>query len=291
MRIISELKTIPRDVPNLSTIIISILRSFKMHLGNNASMSRILLLLSLSIVKVLAQSVNLSQFQQINGFPSACTKAYNTPIPGCTANDFTNDNPCSQTCVAGLMALTSLINSSCAGISTSPNTLIGLFFEGQGVQALCPAVSSIPIPTQPQTSAQPPVTTAPAQGPPPPATSTSNVQSSSSSSLSPIILSTSSVAVVTSQTTTTPMATANPSQTPIPPVSNPSSSASLPSFTLSQPPSSTASAQAQSTSSSNSFGGSVDPFGGSASAASGIEVDCILLAGLIGMTMLISLRL
>ncbi|MCJ1333557.1 hypothetical protein MMC10_010257 [Thelotrema lepadinum] len=267
-----------------------------MRLRTNTSVSRLSLLLSLCVVKALAQSVNLSQFQQINGFPSTCTKAYNTPIPGCTPNDFTNDNPCSQACVAGLMALTSLINSSCAGISTSPNTLIGLFFEGQGVQALCPAVSSISVSTQPQTSAQPsaqpPASTPPAQGSLPPSTSTSIGQLSSSSSLSPLVLST-SAAGTTSQTTSTPtpMATANPSQTPLPPVNNPSSSSPLPSFTLSPALSSTASAQPQSTSSSNSFGGSIDPFGGSASAASGIELNRILLASLIGAAILTVLTL
>ncbi|MCJ1474897.1 hypothetical protein MMC13_003557 [Lambiella insularis] len=83
-------------------------------------------------------SLNLSDFQQINGFDSACTVAYNTPIPGCSTSDFTSNNPCSLTCINGLEVITILLGSACQGIEADPTTLIGQFFEGNGIKALCP---------------------------------------------------------------------------------------------------------------------------------------------------------
>ncbi|MCJ1445019.1 MAG: hypothetical protein MMC23_005524 [Stictis urceolatum] len=87
--------------------------------------------------------VTLSQFQQINGFSASCTSAYNTPIPGCTTADFASTSaPCSLDCVAGLQAISTTLNTACKGTLTDPTTLIGLFFEGKGVNALCPVIQS-----------------------------------------------------------------------------------------------------------------------------------------------------
>ena len=96
--------------------------------------------LCLSLIAVLPKStaVDLSQFQQINGFSPACTSAYNTPIPGCKPSDFSSNGPCSEACIAGLQTITNLLNSACAGTQADPSSLIGHFFQGTGVTALCP---------------------------------------------------------------------------------------------------------------------------------------------------------
>ncbi|MCJ1404347.1 hypothetical protein MMC11_007572 [Xylographa trunciseda] len=93
-----------------------------------------------------SSSISLSQFQQIYGFSATCTAAYNTDIPGCTASDFTSNNPCSINCISGLEAIAALLNSACQGTEADPKTLIGLFFEGNGVSALCPNVGQGPAP-------------------------------------------------------------------------------------------------------------------------------------------------
>ena len=249
----------------------------------NASTLQSLLLLPLLTCTILAQSVNLSQFQQISGFPSDCTEAYNTPIPGCTSNDFIDNHACSQSCVSGLIALTRLINSACAGISTSPNTLIGLFFEGKGVQALCPGASSAPTTSQQQASTTVMVVSSTSQSPLQVTSATPSSLSTSTISSIPSV----SPSATISQTTSSIQVTANPN--PIQSSTGSSSSSPLPSFTLSSLPSSTSAAQGQSTSNSNSFGGSVDPFGGSASGASCLDVDKILIFGLGGATLLLGL--
>ncbi|MCJ1238584.1 hypothetical protein MMC14_006574 [Varicellaria rhodocarpa] len=104
------------------------------------SSPRDFLSLCLSLIAILPTStaVDLSQFQQINGFSPACTNAYNTPIPGCSPLDFASNRPCSNTCIAGLQTITSLLNSACAGTQADPSSLIGHFFQGTGVTALCP---------------------------------------------------------------------------------------------------------------------------------------------------------
>lgn len=240
-----------------------------MHSILRASTLRSVLLLPFLNILAIAESVTLSEFQQINGFSAQCTRAYNTPIPNCTPNDFVNDNACSQACISGLEALTSLINTECAGTSTSPNTLIGLFFEGKGVQALCPQGASTSPTIQPQTSS-PPSASPSQQSVPQTTRSTPSASVHSSSSIQ------APSNTRTSQKPSTPQATANPT----PATSSPSASSSppLPSFTLSSPETLTATAHPSSTSNTNSFGGSVDPFGGSASAASTYEVNRKLLA-------------
>ncbi|MCJ1305242.1 hypothetical protein MMC08_008056 [Hypocenomyce scalaris] len=85
-----------------------------------------------------ALAISLSQFQTIANFPSACTSAYNSQISGCTASDFSNGDPCSTSCIAGLQSITALIDSACKGSQADPTTLIGIFFVGKGVDTLCP---------------------------------------------------------------------------------------------------------------------------------------------------------
>ncbi|MCJ1415678.1 hypothetical protein MMC32_002010 [Xylographa parallela] len=123
-----------------------------MRLRRKVAFGPLLLLLSVPLLSKASSSpsISLSQFQEINGFSPTCTAAYNTDIPGCTASDFTSNNPCSINCISGLEAISALLNSACQGTEADPNTLIGIFFEGNGVSALCPNVVSG---TTPQSSA------------------------------------------------------------------------------------------------------------------------------------------
>lgn len=82
--------------------------------------------------------MTLSQFQQISGFSTGCSNAYDTPLTKCSKSDFAKGRTCSMGCVALLEEVSALINSECKGTKAYPNTLIGLFFKQAGVQTLCP---------------------------------------------------------------------------------------------------------------------------------------------------------
>lgn len=81
-------------------------------------------------------ALTLTTLQPINGFNAACTNAYNTPLTDCSNSDFAGKG-CSVKCVGFLDSLTTALNETCAGTSAYPNTLIGLFFDGLGVQTIC----------------------------------------------------------------------------------------------------------------------------------------------------------
>ena len=82
-------------------------------------------------------ALSLTTFQQINGFSTVCTNAYNTPLTDCSNSDFDGQG-CSAKCIGFLDSLTNAMEEACAGTIAYPNTLIGLFFRGEGVQTLCP---------------------------------------------------------------------------------------------------------------------------------------------------------
>ena len=92
------------------------------------------------IANAAATSITLSQFQQISGFSETCTAAYNTPLNQCTQSDFENGRSCSMSCVEALEKVSAYLTTACAGIKAYPDTLIGLFFGGHGVEVLCPNV-------------------------------------------------------------------------------------------------------------------------------------------------------
>ena len=97
-------------------------------------------LLTSLIANATATSITLSQFQQISGFSETCTAAYNTPLTQCTESDFENGRSCSMNCVEALEKVSACLTTACRGIKAYPDTLIGLFFGGGGVEALCPNV-------------------------------------------------------------------------------------------------------------------------------------------------------
>ena len=93
----------------------------------------------LALVLPAVNAITLSQFQPIDGFSTACVNAYNTPLSGCTALDFSRGD-CSVACIKFLDALTSVLNAVCTGSSAYPNTLVGAFFQGEGTSTLCPNI-------------------------------------------------------------------------------------------------------------------------------------------------------
>lgn len=95
--------------------------------------------LSSRFLHVTASFMTLSSIQQISGFSTACSNAYDTPLTKCTESDFEKGRTCSLDCVALLEKVSALINTECKGTKAYPNTLIGLFFKDAGVAALCPS--------------------------------------------------------------------------------------------------------------------------------------------------------
>ncbi|KAL2049405.1 hypothetical protein ABVK25_010309 [Lepraria finkii] len=93
----------------------------------------------LTVVLPTVGAITLSSFQPINGFSTACVNAYNTPLSGCTASDFSSGD-CSTSCIEFLDSLTNVLNAECQGSSAYPDTLVGAFFQGEGTSTLCPNV-------------------------------------------------------------------------------------------------------------------------------------------------------
>ena len=101
-----------------------------------------LLSLCLATIPLLrtVHAVSLSQLQPINGFPPACTVAYNAEIGNCIAADFESQHGCSQACIEGIRNETTILQSACVGVSAPTSELIGRFLAGDGVAALCKAL-------------------------------------------------------------------------------------------------------------------------------------------------------
>ena len=85
-----------------------------------------------------SSTITLSKFQPVTGFPEECTNTYNTPLSACTALDFTDGKPCSQSCIKFLDNLTATIQEACQGTKAYPDTLMGMFFTFRGTKAICP---------------------------------------------------------------------------------------------------------------------------------------------------------
>ncbi|KLJ06969.1 hypothetical protein EMPG_17541 [Blastomyces silverae] len=83
-------------------------------------------------------AISLDQIQPIISFPPSCTTVYTSEISDCTIRQFANGGSCSPECVESLEALTLSLNAACVGTRAFSTSLIGLFFQGLGVQTLCP---------------------------------------------------------------------------------------------------------------------------------------------------------
>ncbi|EER37406.1 hypothetical protein HCEG_07202 [Histoplasma capsulatum var. duboisii H88] len=85
-------------------------------------------------------AISLEDIQPIQSFPPSCTEVYTSEISNCTIDDFST-GACSAACVESLEFLTVSLNKNCVGSQALSATLIGLFFQGLGVQTLCPAAA------------------------------------------------------------------------------------------------------------------------------------------------------
>ncbi|KAK2813387.1 hypothetical protein FQN50_000702 [Emmonsiellopsis sp. PD_5] len=83
-------------------------------------------------------AVSLDQIQSIQLFTPICTEVYMSEIPNCTVSDFTNRGSCSKECIEGLEVLSEALNEACVGTRASTSSVIGMFFQGRGVELLCP---------------------------------------------------------------------------------------------------------------------------------------------------------
>ncbi|PGH06760.1 hypothetical protein GX51_02201 [Blastomyces parvus] len=164
------------------------------------------LLLAYRVPTVIA--ISLDQIQPIISFPPSCTNVYTSEITDCTVRDFTNGGSCSPECIESLEALTRSLNIACVGARAFSTSLIGLFFQGLGVQTLCPNAggreveSSAPanppdIPPATETGRPPPTQTQTQEQPPPPPTTTSRRLAPSTTSTNAHSTSTTSDSYVT----------------------------------------------------------------------------------------------
>ncbi|KAK2786116.1 hypothetical protein FQN52_007996 [Onygenales sp. PD_12] len=83
-------------------------------------------------------AVSLDKIQSIQLFTPICTEVYMSEIPNCTASEFTNRGSCSKECIEGLEVLSEALNEACVGTKASTSSVIGMFFQGRGVELLCP---------------------------------------------------------------------------------------------------------------------------------------------------------
>jgi hypothetical protein len=94
--------------------------------------------LLLTLMAPLTTAVSLSDFiPLLQGLPSACEAAYTATIPGCVAGDFESPYVCSDNCLQGLVTTNGAITTACKGVSVDPQSIVGLFLNGDGIQALC----------------------------------------------------------------------------------------------------------------------------------------------------------
>ncbi|KAL7935755.1 hypothetical protein V8C35DRAFT_298156 [Trichoderma chlorosporum] len=113
--------------------------------------------------------LTLSNFQSLTASVSVqCLYAYNLPIRGCSPSDFTHGKTCSESCIAGLLAVQFTVQGVCSNVNTASNSLLVKVKEGHILDALCkaeaPETSSTPTPTPPPKQTLPP----PPPPPPPP---------------------------------------------------------------------------------------------------------------------------
>lgn len=90
----------------------------------------------------LSTAVSLASFiPRIDILSSQCSTVYNAQIAGCTAEDFKPAATCSAACVQGLVKIEEGVKKNCANIDVGETSIIGVFQNGIGIQALCPGVT------------------------------------------------------------------------------------------------------------------------------------------------------
>ncbi|CAO2651915.1 Nn.00g001980.m01.CDS01 [Neocucurbitaria sp. VM-36] len=169
-------------------------------------------------------TVSLASFiPRIDNLPIQCSNVYNSRIEGCTAEDFNPTATCSSACVQGLVKITEAVNSGCSNVDVGETSIIGVFQNGLGIQALCPGVT---------------VTT---------------ISSTSSSTTAPAQTSTQAVASTTSTTSTSETEDDEPSSTSSAGLlTDPGATGTFTTSTVNAPPTSAAQPGASSTDTNNS---------------------------------------
>lgn len=90
----------------------------------------------------VSATVSLASFvPRIDNLLTQCATVYNYKIDGCVASDFSITSRCSATCVQGLVKITDAVLKSCADVDVGETSIIGVFQNGLGIQALCPGVT------------------------------------------------------------------------------------------------------------------------------------------------------
>jgi hypothetical protein len=121
----------------------------------------------------LASALSLSNFDSTaspGALSAACQAVFNAAIPACTVSDFEPAPACSKSCLAGLEQINAQVAFACStGSSVDPNSLLGAFVAGQGIQLLCNVVvtttTAVPRTTTLDPAAAPPTTMATAAVP------------------------------------------------------------------------------------------------------------------------------
>ena len=115
----------------------------------------------LLVMASTASAFSLSNFQIISSasVPLGCILAYNSPIPGCTMNDFVRGKGCSAACVNGLTKVQNTLESACYDVNADSGTVLGQVLLGNLVALVCPGSSpETPVSTPSKSSTAAPTT-------------------------------------------------------------------------------------------------------------------------------------
>ncbi|KAI9698813.1 MAG: hypothetical protein M1836_003923 [Candelina mexicana] len=95
--------------------------------------------LGLCALLTTAKSLSLANFEDlVQQVPKHCNDTWNTQIYDCTSSDFQTGGSCSSKCIDSIQNVARTVNIECQGVVVEGNKLMGLFFEGRGLTALCP---------------------------------------------------------------------------------------------------------------------------------------------------------
>ncbi|KAG7290722.1 hypothetical protein NEMBOFW57_000725 [Staphylotrichum longicolle] len=102
----------------------------------------------LLVLASTASAFSLSNFQVISStsVPLGCILAYNSPIPGCSMNDFVKGRVCSAACVRGLTRVQLTLQSACYDVNADAATVLGQVLLGNLVALVCPEPTTLTVP-------------------------------------------------------------------------------------------------------------------------------------------------
>lgn len=143
-------------------------------------------ILFVGLTAATGSEISLSNFTpRIDNLPTRCKVVYNTKVEACVSSDFKVGATCSTGCLAGLAKIGAAVKTECDGVDTGETSIIGVFQNDFGINALCPnnqqvttslsSSSTVRTTLQTSTKTSAPVTTTAV-------TSTGTAQASSTSS-------------------------------------------------------------------------------------------------------------